>query len=304
MDLFKKFIGGEEVHRIDLQLYKKDGSSVWVNLQASLVQVENKYFVQALFSDISKRKEAEFLINEEIIKLKELDQIRKNLISRVSHELKTPLASVCGGAEFLTTVYSDQIGGEELEILTIINKGGNRLKYLVENLIDISRMEYNKFKLKKQMSDLCELIKESSKDMKHDLKERKLTLNLKLPDRLYLDIDRIRIEQVIMNLISNAIKNTPPKGIITIEVVGEENWVVISVSDTGVGLTREEMEIIFLRFGKIERYGAGLEYIDIQGSGLGLFISKEIVDLHGGTIRAKSEGRHQGSTFIVKLPMN
>jgi len=304
MDLFKKFIKGEEVHRIDLEMYKKDGSSVWVNLQASLVQVENEYFVQALFSDISKRKEAEFLINEEIIKLKELDQIRKNLISRVAHELKTPLSSVCGGAEFLTTVYNDQIGGEALEILTLINKGGNRLKYLVDNLIDISRMEYNKFKLKKQMSDLCELMIESSKDMKHDLKERKLTLNLKLPDRLYLDIDRIRIEQVIMNLLSNAIKNTPPKGIITIEVVGEENWVVISVSDTGVGLTREEMEIIFLRFGKIERYGAGLEYMDIQGSGLGLFISKEIVDLHGGNIRAESEGRHQGSTFIVKLPIS
>ena len=303
MDLFKKFIEGKEVHRIDLKMYKKDGSSVWVNLQASLVQVENEYFVQALFSDISKRKEAEFLINEEIIKLKELDQIRKNLISRVSHELKTPLTSVCGGAEFLTTVYNDQIGGEALEILTLINKGGNRLKYLVDNLIDISRMEYNKFKLKKQMSDLCELMIESSKDMKHDLKERKLTLNLKLPDRLYLDIDRIRIEQVIMNLLSNAIKNTPPKGIITIEVVGEENWVVISVSDTGVGLTREEMEIIFTRFGKIERYGEGLEYIDIQGSGLGLFISKEIVDLHGGNIRAESEGRHQGSTFIVKLPI-
>jgi len=303
MDLFKKFIKGEEVHRIDLEMYKKDGSSVWVNLQASLVQVENEYFVQALFSDISKRKEAEFLINEEIIKLKELDQIRKNLISRVAHELKTPLSSVCGGAEFLTTVYNDQIGGEALEILTLINKGGNRLKYLVDNLIDISRMEYNKFKLKKQMSDLCELMIESSKDMKHDLKERKLTLNLKLPDRLYLDIDRIRIEQVIMNLLSNAIKNTPPKGIITIEVVGEENWVVISVSDTGVGLTREEMEIIFTRFGKIERYGEGLEYIDIQGSGLGLFISKGIVDLHGGNIRAESEGRHQGSTFIVKLPI-
>ena len=131
-----------------------------------------------------------------------------------------------------------------------------------------------------------------------------MTLKLKLPDSLYLDIDRIRIEQVFMNLLSNAIKNTPPKGIITIEVVGEENWVIISVSDTGVGLMREEMEIIFLRFGKIERYGAGLEYIDIQGSGLGLFISKEIVDLHGGNISAESEGRHQGSTFIVKLPIS
>ena len=304
MDLFKKFIKGEKVHRIDLQMYRKDGSLLWVNLQASLVQVENEYFVQALFTDISKRKEAEFLINEEIIKLKELDQIRKNLISRVAHELKTPLASVCGGTEFLTSVYNNQIGEEELEILTLIDKGGNRLKYLVDNLIDISRMEYDKFKLKKQMSDLCEIIRESSQEMKHLVKERNLTLNLKLPDKLFLDIDKIRIEQVIMNLLSNAIRNTPPKGTITVKVERQENWVVLSVSDTGVGLTREEMEIIFTRFGKIERYGEGLEYIDIQGSGLGLFISKEIVDLHGGNIRAESEGRHKGSNFIVKLPIN
>ena len=304
IDLFKKFIKGERVHRIDLQMYRKDGSLVWANLQASLVQVENEYFVQALFTDISKRKEAEFLINEEIIKLKELDQIRKNLISRVAHELKTPLASVCGGAEFLTSVYNNQIGKEELEILNLIDKGGNRLKYLVDNLIDISRIEYDKFKLKKQTSNLCELIKESCKEMNHIIKERKLTINLKLPNKLYLDIDRIRIEQVIMNLLSNAIKNTPSKGTITVKLEKQENWVTLSVSDTGVGLTREEMDIIFTRFGKIERYGEGLEYIDIQGSGLGLFISKEIVDLHGGNIRAESEGRHQGSTFIVKLPIS
>ncbi|MFX0140977.1 MAG: PAS domain S-box protein [Candidatus Hodarchaeota archaeon] len=304
IDLFRKFIKGERVHRIDLQMYKKDESLVWVNLQASLVQVENEYFVQALFTDISKRKEAEFLVNEEIIKLKELDQIRKNLISRVAHELKTPLASVCGGAEFLTSVYNDQIGKEELEILNLIDKGGNRLKYLVDNLIDISRIEYDKFQLKKQISDLCELIRESCKEMNHIIKERKLIVNLKLPDKLHLDIDRVRIEQVIMNLLSNAIKNTPPKGTITIKLEKQENWLKLSVSDTGVGLTSEEMEIIFTRFGKIERYGEGLEYIDIQGSGLGLFISKEIVDLHGGNIRAESEGRDQGSSFIVKLPIN
>jgi len=304
MDLFRKFIKGEKLHRIDLKMYRKDGSLLWVNLQASLVQVENKYFVQALFTDFSKRKEAEFLINEEIIKLKELDQIRKNLISRVAHELKTPLSSVCGGAEFLTSVYNNRMGEEELEIITLIGKGGNRLKYLVDNLIDISRMEYDKFKLKKQMSDFCELIKESSKEMEHLIKERNLTLYLKFSDKLFLDIDKIRIEQVIMNLLSNAVKNTPPKGTITVKVERQENWVVLSVSDTGVGLTREEMEIIFTRFGKIERYGEGLEYIDIQGSGLGLFISKEIVDLHGGNIRAESEGRHKGSNFIVKLPIN
>ncbi|UCD00489.1 MAG: PAS domain S-box protein [Promethearchaeota archaeon] len=304
VDLFKKFIKGEKVHRIDLMIYKKDGSLLWVNLQASLVQLENNYFVQALFTDISKRKEAEFLINEEIVKLKELDQIRKNLISRVAHELKTPLASICGGAEFLTSVYNNQIGKEELEILNLIDKGGNRLKYLVDNLIDISRIEYDKFKLKKQMNDLCEIIKESSIEMNHIIKERELNLNLNLPYKLYLNIDRVRIEQVIMNLLSNAIKNTPQKGTITVKAETQENWAILSVSDTGVGLTGEEMEILFTRFGKIERYGEGLEYIDIQGSGLGLFISKEIVDLHGGNIGAESEGRHKGSKFIVKLPID
>ncbi|MFX1530044.1 MAG: PAS domain S-box protein [Promethearchaeota archaeon] len=303
MDLFKKFIKGEIMHRIDLQMYRKDRSLLWVNLQASLVQIENEYLVQALFIDISTRKEAEFLINKEIKKLKELDQIRKNLISRVAHELKTPLASVCGGTEFLTTVYNDQMGEEELEILTLIDKGGNRLKYLVDNLIDISRMEYDKFKLKKDMSNLCELINECAKEVEHLIKKRNLSIDLKLPNKLWLDIDRIRIEQVIMNLLSNAVKNTPPKGRIRIKVEGEENWVILSISDTGVGLTRDEMEIIFTRFGKIERYGEGLEFIDIQGSGLGLFISKEIVDLHGGYIRAESKGRDKGSTFVVKLPL-
>jgi len=288
MQLFKKFIKGEKIHRIDIQMYRKDRSSIWVNLQASLIQIEDKYFVQALFTDITKRKQVEFLINEEIAKLKELDQIRKNLISRVAHELKTPLATVCGGAELFTNLYDNKVGVEQLEIIKLIEKGGKRLKYLVDNLIDISRIEYDKLKLKKQKSDLSKLIRESTKEMKHFIKERNLNLNLELPDTLVLDIDKIRIEQVILNLVSNAIKNTHPRGKITIKLEKLDNWAVISVSDTGIGLTKEEMEILFTRFGKIERYGEGLEYIDIQGSGLGLFISKEIVDLHDGNIRAES----------------
>ena len=303
MKLFKKFIKGERLHRIDLQMYRKDRSLIWVNLQASLIQIEKEYFVQALFTDITKRKQAEFLINEEITKLKELDQIRKNLISRVAHELKTPLATVCGGAELFSILYDKKLEGEQLELIKLIEKGGKRLKYLVDNLIDISRIEYDKFKLKKQKCDLSEVIIESSKEMVHFVKDRNLTLNLELLEELYLDIDKIRIEQVILNLLSNAIKNTRPKGKINIKLEKFDNWAIISVNDTGIGLTREEMEILFTRFGKIERFGDGLEYIDIQGSGLGLFISKEIVDLHGGNIRAESQGRNKGSTFIVKLPI-
>lgn len=303
IELFKKFIKGEEVHRIDLQMFTKDQSLIWVNLQASVIRIEDEFFVQALFSDITKRKQAEFLINKEIEKLKELDQIRKNLISRVAHELKTPLATVCGGTELLLDHHSKELEKDQKDLISLIEKGGKRLKYLVDNLIDISRMEYNKFKLHKQRRDLSALIRESSKQMEHFAKERKLVLELNIQEAFYLEIDKIRIEQVIMNLLSNAVKNTPPIGKISIKLEKSDNWAIISISDTGVGLTREEMEILFTRFGKIERYGDGLEFINIQGSGLGLFISREIVDLHGGNIRAESEGRNKGSTFIVKLPI-
>jgi len=303
MELFKKFIKGEEVHRIDLQMFKKDRSLIWVNLLASLIRIEEESFVQAVFTDISKRKQAEFLINKEIEKLKELDQIRKNLISRVAHELKTPLATVCGGTELLSDHYKRELEIEQIELINLIEKGGTRLKYLVDNLIDISRMEYNKFELQKQKINLSELLSESSKEMKPFGKERKITLELNILDNFYLNLDKIRIEQVIMNLLSNAIKNTPPKGKVKINLEKRDDWAIINITDTGVGLTEEEMDILFTRFGKIERYGNGLEYIDIRGSGLGLFISKEIVNLHGGNIRAESEGRNEGSTFIVKLPI-
>ncbi|MFW9877344.1 MAG: ATP-binding protein, partial [Candidatus Thorarchaeota archaeon] len=304
MELFQKFIKGERIHRIDIEMYKKDRSLIWVNLQASLIQIEREYYVHALFNDITKRKQAELLVNEEITKLKELDQLRKNLISRVSHELKTPIATVCGGAELFSNYYNTELKNEQIELLKLIEKGGDRLKFLVDNLIDITKIEYSKFELNKKRTDLSELIKESTNEMLHFANKRMLFLDLEIKDNIYLDIDRIRIEQVIMNLLSNAIKNTPSNGKISIKLERIDNWAQFTITDTGVGLTKDEMNILFTRFGKIERYGNGLEYINIQGSGLGLFISKEIVDLHGGNIRAESEGRNKGSSFIVKLPLD
>jgi len=303
VNLFKQFIKGERVHRVDVQLLKKNGSLIWTNLQASLFRLGEQDYVQAIFTNITEQKEAEFLIAKEVEKLKELDLIRKNLISRVSHELKTPLVSVSGGTELLLTVYREKFQKDIIEIIELIEKGGKRLKYLVENLIDISRIEYEKLKLKKQKEDLSEIIKESVKEMMYLIKEREINLILDLPDKLYLELDRIRIEQVVTNLLSNAIKNTPPKGQINLILKKSGNWVELNVNDTGIGLTKEEMDMLFTRFGKIERYGDGYEYIDIQGSGLGLYITKEIVNLHEGEVRAESEGRFKGSSFIVKLPI-
>jgi signal transduction histidine kinase len=291
------------MHRIDFRLFKKDKEIIWINLQASLIEIGKEFYVQAIFSDITTAKEAEFLINEEVKKLKELDKIRKNLISRVSHELKTPLVSIMGGSELLQSLYKDNLEEEQLELLGMIAKGGKRLKILIDSLIDISKIEYERFLLHKELEDLSDIVKDCVKELSYLFKERNINLSLSLPDSLLINLDKIRIEQVIINLLSNAIKNTHPNGRVEIILQKMNDAVVLVVSDDGIGLTKDEMDVLFTRFGKIERYGEGFEYLDIQGTGLGLFISKEIVELHDGEIRAESEGRNKGSRFIVKLPL-
>ena len=300
---FDKVLKGEILPPLDIELYKKDGNLIWMRYQSSLVKLGDEILIQTILNDISEQKKADLLIKEEIHKLKELDQLRKDLISRVSHELKTPLVSVCGASELLLDMFKDQFKKESKELIEMIEKGGKRLKYLVDNLLDITRIEYKKFQLQKDLYDLSKIIKDCANELMYLIRKQNLILKLDLPNEMYIEVDKVRMEHVILNLLSNAIKNTSPKGSIKIILKKMDNWAVIYVIDTGIGLTSEEMEIIFTRFGKIERYGDGLEYIDIQGSGLGLYISKEIIDLHEGKIWAESEGRDKGSTFILKLPI-
>jgi PAS domain S-box-containing protein len=303
LERFSKVSKGEFLPPFDVELYKKDGSLIWISYQTSLVNLGKGILIQAVLNDITERKRANILIQEEIHKLKELDQIRKDLISRVSHELKTPLVSVCGASELLLELFKDEFKADTVELIEMIEKGGTRLKYLVDNLLDITRIEYNKFELEEETVNLSEIVKDCGKEMKFLAKKRKLELILEIPDKLEVKIDKIRIEQVILNLLSNAIKNTPPNGKIILKLYKKEDWAEFYIEDSGIGLTRDEMDRLFTRFGKIERFGEGLEYVDIQGSGLGLYISKEIIDLHEGQIWAESAGRDKGATFIMKLPI-
>jgi PAS domain S-box-containing protein len=303
MERFKQQIMGNVQPPYDVEFYHKDGNLLWANIISTPIRIGNEAFLQVIAHDITERKKAELLIKEEIEKLKELDQIRKDLISRVSHELKTPLIPVMGGAELLLYSYKDQLEKEPLEIIELIEKGGKRLAKLVERLLDITKIEYDKFKLDIQKIDLSEIINDAVKYMKYLIEKREIDLYVVVPDDLYLEVDGFRIEQVVTNLLSNAIKNTPPKGRISVMLEKYTSWAIISISDTGVGFTDEEMKKIFSRFGKIERYGDGLEYIDMGGSGLGLYISKRIVDLHGGKIWVESTGRNRGCIFKVRLPI-
>lgn len=254
--------------------------------------------------NITERKKAEIIITREVERLKEIDEMRRNLITRVSHEIKTPLMAINGAIELLMDEWKESAPQNNNDLLSMIFRNTERLNTLVRRLLDISRIESSSLILDKQNHDLCQMIREASEEMAILLSRREIGLVLDIPESLEIDVDKVRFEQVIINILSNAIKNTPPEGRIDLVLKEGEDDVKIIIEDNGVGLTEKELKIIFKRFGKIERHEEGLEYLNIQGSGLGLFISREIVKLHGGTIQAESKGRNKGSRFTITLPIS
>jgi len=252
------------------------------------------------FIDITEKKEIERLILEENEKLQDLSQMRQDLITRISHELKTPLTSIYGVSQALIEIPKEELHEEISEYIEISHRGCIRLRELIDNLLDASRLDTKKLVLKSHQENLIELIEECISDMMYLLKIRNLVMTSDLPEELFFEVDKLRFSQAIINLISNAIKSSPMGGKIFIRVEDTKDYIDIQVRDTGVGLTEKEKEMLFQKFGKIERYGKDLE-VDIEGAGLGLYISKEIVELHGGKILVESEGRNKGATFIIRL---
>ncbi len=286
----------------ECMIRRKNGSIAWLYYQSSIIKLNNEIFIEVIGQDITEKKKAEKIIKEEIKKLKELDKIKQDFITRMSHELKTPLVSIYSSTELLLDHYAEHFDDKARVLIEMINRGGRRLTNFIEDLLDVSRLDSDKFKSKKQKENIIEIIKECVNDTYYLAKKRKLFININIREDLYLDVDKNRFEQVITNLLSNAIKNTPPKGDISIALQKEKDFIDIEIKDSGVGFTDEEKEKIFKKFGKIERYGKRMD-IDTEGSGLGLYISKEIVKLHGGRIWVESEGRNKGSTFIIRLPI-
>ncbi len=250
--------------------------------------------------NITEKVKAEKMVIEENKKLQELDQFRKNLITRVSHELKTPLNSIQSATQHLLANYKNHINSRIIRFIDTIHKGGLRLNALVENILDTSILESGKFVIKRKKTNLSEVIQKCIDEIIILAIKRNLTLKSELSDSLFLNIDRFRIEQVIINILSNAIKNTPPEGEIQISTIENNNHVDLRIKDNGIGLTKEEIEMLFTPFGKIERYGKNLN-VDIDGTGIGLYLSKEIVELHEGQLFVESPGRNCGSTFTLRL---
>lgn len=287
---------------IEARLIHKKGREINVEINGSLFHNEkNNPMALLITRDITDRKNAEKLILEENQKLLELSRIKSDLITTTSHELKTPLNSIYSASQFLLTTLKDQIGKEALKFVEMVHRGGQKLKLLIENLLDMSKIESKKLNLDLKEENIVEIVKNSIKDLQYWAERRNLKIITDHPEVMKGLLDSIKFEQVITNLLSNAIRYTPPKGEIHVKIFEEDNLLQISISDNGIGLSKRDLKNLFKKFGKIERSGKEFD-IERDGTGLGLYISKEIVDQHNGEIHAESKGRNKGTTFTIKLP--
>ena len=224
--------------------------------------------------------------------LARLDELRRDFVSMVSHELRSPMTVVAGISDLLQKRFDQMAAGDRKDLIETLGRESRRLTKLVSEVLDVESIDQGLVSLVPRDIDLAELVKESVQDAGCWDCTRVI-----LEEGDYrLEADRDRIKQVLLNLLSNAMKFSPRGHPIVARVVPDESQVLVSVTDTGPGMTEEEVSRLFQRFSRIARTG------DSQpGSGLGLYLSKSLVEKHGGRIWVDTTPG-EGSTFSFVLP--
>ncbi|NQV04761.1 MAG: histidine kinase, partial [Candidatus Omnitrophica bacterium] len=228
------------------------------------------------------------------LKLKELDRMKSDFVANVVHELRTPLTIIKGNIDTIEKGYAGKVLPKQKEILGDVFRVSNRLARLVNDLLDLSKIESGKMKLDIEDVDIIEVAKEATKGFERLASDKKVGLKKEFPSRtVIIKADRDKITQVFINLMGNALKFTD-KGDVVVKIIELQDEVQVEVQDTGPGMTKEQVEKIFDKFVRVVAEKK-------EGTGLGLPIAKDIIELHKGRIRVESEPG-KGSTFIFNLP--
>lgn len=250
-----------------------------LTFQASLTAVEGVGYV---------------MVMQDITYLKELDRIKSEFVSIVSHDVRTPLTTIRGYVSLLPRV--GPLNPRQQEFVEKVERAMQTIVELLNNLLDLSRLESG-YALSMETCSLVEILNDAVQIIRPQAEGKQHTMVLEIPTDLpSVQGDPRRLEQVFLNLLSNAVKYTPPGGRITLRAREQEGYIAVQVSDTGVGIPPSDLPHIFSKFYRVRREGETAE-----GTGLGLAIVKSIVERHGGRVWAESEVG-KGSTFTVLLP--
>jgi two-component system CheB/CheR fusion protein len=246
----------------------------------------------AVIRDVTDQKRAEAKIQEAVAR-------RDQFLAMLSHELRNPLGAIVTATNLLKNEGEHQDARERL--LDVLERQSQQMARLLDDLLEASRVTQNKIALRKTQVDLTESVRESADAMRDAMTARELQFETHVPDEaLFADADPARLQQIQVNLLSNAAKYTPRGGRVNLELRREDGHAVIEVGDDGVGIPSEMLESVFDLFVQshrtLDRSAGGL--------GVGLTLTRWLVSLHGGTIEAKSDGEGKGSAFRVRLPLS
>jgi PAS domain S-box-containing protein len=288
--------------------YTKDGSILYCDWYNSVLRDRdgNLQSVLSLVLDVTAGRQAaeeraQFLAREQSARreAEEANRIKDEFLATLSHELRTPLTAIVGWAHILSAGRLDP--AKYPQVFEIILRNAKSQGQLIDDLLDVSRIITGKLHLEAESVDLSVVIKAAVNSVRLAAQAKGIRLEMEFdPHAGLVSGDAHRLQQVIWNLLANAIKFTPNDGRVQVCLRRAESFVIVKLSDSGQGITPEFLPYVFERFRQAEG-GTARQY---HGLGLGLAIVRHLVELHGGTVHAESEGHGQGATFTVKLPLS
>jgi len=296
--VFRDHIKNGSAVDIEAIVQKKDGTQVPVLINANVIDLAGKKVIQGIFRDITEIKKAEEIIKQKLRELKELDVVKDEYFYSISHELKTPLTSITALTQTLLTEKLGAVTDQQREVFEIILDDSKRLMRSVQKVLDLATIESGKIVYEKEEVRFCDVVADTVISLKHLAEGKGIELDIDVPkDLKTVQADKKRLVLVVDNLISNSLKFTSEGGRVSVSAKGEDECILVSVSDTGIGIPPEHIGKVFEKFYRIENP----EVEDRWGTGLGLVICKRIIEDHAGKIWVESNVG-EGTTFFFTLP--
>lgn len=278
-----------------------EDARIIVALTLILFLIVGILLVRSVKREVAQREEIEKLaqnLAEANEKLKELDQLKSEFLSLATHQIRAPLTAVKGYSSMLLEGDFGVLPEKAKQSVETIMKSCQNLINIVEDFLNISRIEQGRMVYEKSVFDVKDLTEEVLNELKPNIDKAGLSLEIKLPpEKMQVNADRGKIKQVVGNIVDNAIKYTVHGGI-NISVFKEQNNIKIAVKDSGVGIDPRETNKLFNKFSRTK----DASKTNVTGTGLGLYIAKKIVEAHLGDIKVLSDGVGKGTTFIIELP--